>query len=66
MGRNLEDRKKLTPVRIMNSADLNNVNILYIVYIFNGIIVIIIMTRKIFGWTLFPMNILGMNSNSCA
>ena len=35
MGRNLENKKKLMQVRIMNSARLNSKNIVNIVGIFN-------------------------------
>jgi hypothetical protein len=36
MGRNLEDRKKVTLVQIMNSACLSSKNIMNNVGIFNG------------------------------
>ena len=35
MGRNLGNKKKLTPVRIMNSVSLNNKNIMNNIGIFN-------------------------------
>ena len=35
MGRNLENRKKLMPVRIMNNANMNNENIVNSVGMFN-------------------------------
>ena len=35
MGRNLENRKELTPVQIMNSTSFNSKNIVHGVSIFN-------------------------------
>jgi hypothetical protein len=35
MGRNLENRKKLMPVQIMNNVDLNSMNIMNNVSTFN-------------------------------
>ena len=39
MGRKLENKKKLTPVRIMNSASINSKNIVNNVSIFNDSVV---------------------------
>ena len=35
MGRNLENRKKLTHVRIMNRVGMNNKNVVNSVFLFN-------------------------------
>ena len=40
IGRNLENRKKSTPMQIMNKASINSKNIVNIVGIFKYIIVI--------------------------
>ena len=66
MGRNLESRKKLTPVRLMNSAGLNNKNIMNSVGIFNYNSNIIINSRNDNMMNNISTNILGMKSNSCA
>ena len=36
MGRNLENRKKLTPIQIIYSVDMNSKNIMNNVVIFSG------------------------------
>jgi hypothetical protein len=66
MERNLESRKKLTPVRLMNDAGLNNKNIMNCVGIFNNNFFININSRNDIMMNNVSKNILGMKSNSCA
>ena len=40
MGRNLENKEKLTPIRIVNAAGMNNMNNLYSANIFSDSAVI--------------------------
>ena len=49
MGRNLENKKKLMPVRIMNSAALNSENIVISASIFNVVLILIIISRNNMG-----------------
>ena len=46
MGRNLENRKKLTPVWIMNSANMNNNNIMNSVGIFKMTFLLLIESSR--------------------
>ena len=55
MWRNLENKKKLTLVQIMNSVGMNSKNIIYNVNI--SMIMLL--------WVVFSMNTTGMNSVSC-
>ena len=54
MGRNLENKKKLTPIQIMNSVGMNNMTIVNSISIF--------LVNNI-GWTMFIVNNAMMNND---
>ena len=53
MGRNLENRKKLTPTRIMNSANMHSTNIVNNVGVFNDSVAIITLFKSIIVFVLW-------------
>jgi hypothetical protein len=64
MGKNLENKKKLMPVQIMNSAGLNSKNIVISAGNFNVVMILIVIPSNNIGMNNVPKNISQMSKNS--